>query len=178
VLGRVIEKRTGLSYEDYVKGMLAGCGVSRIEIGGDTLADRKPEEVVYSPNAAYGLRPRHMDAHGGWIAAPIDLLRFMARTDGFLAKTDVLFANTVETAFSGSLESPGYGLGWIVDEGYRGHNGGMSGTIAFLVRRDDGFSFAVVANTRPAGDDGCWVLKGVIDTIVSSSVSWPSYDLF
>ncbi len=178
VLGRVIEKVTGQTYENHVKLMLGGCGISRMEIGGDTLADRKPAEVVYQGSGAYNLRPRHMDAHGGWIATPIDLLRLMVRTDGFAAKTDILFANTETTMFSGAPANPGYGLGWIVDTNYRGHNGAMRGTIGFLVRRNDGFSFAVLCNTRPANDGFCFELKGVIDAVVSSSVSWPAYDLF
>ena len=119
-----------------------------------------------------------MDAHGGWIATPIDLLRLMVRADGFAAKTDILFANTEATMFAGAPANPGYGLGWIVDSAYRGHNGAMNGTIGFLVRRNDGFSFAVLCNTRPANDGFCFELKGVIDGIVSSSVAWPAYDLF
>ena len=179
VLGRVIEEASGQSYEDYVRtAVLAHCGVDRMHIGGSTQAERRPEEVVYYAGNPYGLNPRRMDAHGGWIASPSDLLRFMVRTDGFPAKTDVLFPNTEQTMFSGSPANPGYGLGWIVEATYRGHNGAMNGTIGFLVSRTDGISFAVLANTRPSGDGYVFELKAVVDGIIDAVSQWPDYDLF
>jgi CubicO group peptidase (beta-lactamase class C family) len=178
VLGRIIEKMSGKPYETFVRSLLAQCGVMRMQIGGSTLAERKPGEVVYAGSGAYGLNPRRMDAHGGWIAAPIDLVRLMAKTDGFTGKTDVLTPMSELTMFTGSKAKPSYGLGWILDGTYRGHNGAMPGTIGFLVRRNDGFSFAALANSRPAGDKFCFELKGVLDGIVSSINKWPTYDLF
>jgi CubicO group peptidase (beta-lactamase class C family) len=179
VLGRIIEKVTSQGYEDHLRqGVLKQCGITGMQIGGDTLAERKPREVVYYGGNPYALKPRRMDAHGGWLATPIDLLRLMARTDGFGAKTDVLYPPTEATMYSGSSANLGYGLGWIVASDYRGHNGAMSGTIGFLVRRNDGYSFAVLANTRPSGDTFCYELKGVLDIIVTGVSKWPDYDLF
>jgi hypothetical protein len=53
----------------------------------------------------------------------------------------------------------------------------MHGTIGFLIRRNDGFSFAVLANTRPSGDLYPFELKGVIDSMVAGVSKWPDYDL-
>jgi CubicO group peptidase (beta-lactamase class C family) len=179
LLGRIIEKVTGQQYEDHVRnGVLKQCGVTRMQIGGATAAERKPGEVAYYGNNPYGLLPRRMDAHGGWIATPIDLLRLMVRTDGFNAKTDILYASTETQMYSGSTANAGYGAGWIVSSSYRGHNGAMNGTIAFLVRRNDGFSFAVAANMRPGDDSYCFDLKAALDSIVTSVSKWPEYDLF
>lgn len=179
VLGRIIEKVTGQSYEDYLRNVpLKQCNVSRMRIGGDTLADRKPDEVTYSGGSAYSMRVGRMDSHGGWIATPADLLRLMVRADGFAKKADILYPATEDAMFSGSDANEGYGLGWIVSNTYHGHNGAMPGTIGFLVRRDDGYAFAVLANARPAEDKYCFELKGVLDSIVSSVSAWPTYDLF
>jgi CubicO group peptidase (beta-lactamase class C family) len=178
VLGRVIEQVTGKPYETYVKSVLAQCGITSMRIGGSSLGDRRPGEVVYAGSGAYNLLPARMDAHGGWIASPIDLVRFMARTDGFAAKTDILKPVSEAAMFAGSKANSGYGFGWIVDSTYRGHNGAMPGTIGFLVRRNDGFSFAALANTRPAADKFCFELKGVLDGIVTAVGKWPAYDLF
>ena len=104
-----------------------------------------------------------MDAHGGWIASPIDLVRFMAKTDGFSSKVDILTLAHETQLSTGSTADPGYGMGWMVRSDWRGHNGGMSGSLGFLVRRNDGLSFAVLANTRPSGDQFCFELKSVID---------------
>jgi hypothetical protein len=53
----------------------------------------------------------------------------------------------------------------------------MHGTIGFLVRRNDGFSFAVFANMRPSRALYPCELKGVIDSMVAGVAKWPDYDL-
>lgn len=79
LLGRVIEARTGKGYEAYVRDTLfKPAGAGAMVIGGDKLADRKPNEVKYYGAGAYSsVKPQRFDAHGGWIATPIDVLRFM-----------------------------------------------------------------------------------------------------
>jgi CubicO group peptidase (beta-lactamase class C family) len=180
VLGRIIEKVGGQNYEGFVKSqILNSAGVTNMQIGGDTLASRKPNEVVYyAPGSPYNLKLTRMDAHGGWIASAIDLVRLMVRVDGFNTKPDILQAASITRMFTGSSVKPGYGMGWIVDPAYKGHNGAMDGTIAFLVRRNDGYCLAVLVNMRPSGDGFCFELKGVLDSIVTSVGKWPAYDLF
>jgi CubicO group peptidase (beta-lactamase class C family) len=179
VLGRIIEKRSGQSYETFVKqAVLSGCVISRMRIGANSQAGKAAGEVTYYGGNPYGLLCDRMDAHGGWIATPTDLLRMMVRVDGFTSKADILSPMLENAMNTGSTANAGYGAGWIIDAAYRGHNGAMSGTIGFLVRRNDGFSFAVLANTRPAGDSFCFTLKGIIDSICTSVSVWPSYDLF
>lgn len=79
LLGRVIEAKTGKGYEAYVRdAILKPAGASGMVIGGDKEADRKSNEVKYYGGGAYSsVKPQRFDAHGGWIATPIDLLRFM-----------------------------------------------------------------------------------------------------
>lgn len=180
LLGRIIEKVSGQTYELFLRNNIFNNapGTSKMVIGGDSLATRKPGEVVYYPDNAYNLRVQRMDANGGWIARPIDLVGIMAKVDGFNSKPDILTSNTVNTMWTASTANSGYGKGWIVDGSYKGHNGAMSGTIAFLVRRNDGFSYAFTVNTRPANDGFAFNLKAAMDTIVSGVTAWPTYDLF
>jgi CubicO group peptidase (beta-lactamase class C family) len=79
LLGRVIEAKTRQSYEAYVRdAILKPAGASGMLIGGDKEADRKPNEVKYYGSGAYSsVKPVRFDSHGGWIATPIDLLRFL-----------------------------------------------------------------------------------------------------
>ena len=187
--GRVIERLSGKSYEQYVKDkILAPCGIGEMEIGGGTLAERKPLEVRYydaQGKDPYALSPRRMDAHGGWLGKPIDLLLFARRIDGDSSQVDILSAASTAQMAMGSGPDPTYGLGvaWLNAGVFPAHNGSMSGTGAVLVRRSDGFSFAYARNTRPAtnNDTGSVAFAnlviGLIDTI-SATNGWPSYDLF
>lgn len=79
LLGRVIEKKTGKTYEAYVRdNFMKPAGAPDVVIGGDKEADRKSDEVVYYGGGAYSsVKPKRFDSHGGWIARPLDLLRFM-----------------------------------------------------------------------------------------------------
>jgi CubicO group peptidase (beta-lactamase class C family) len=178
VLGRVIEKISGQSYETYVKqAVLSRCGITRMQIGAESQAAKAVHEVTYYGSSPYSLLTHRMDAHGGWIATPIDLLRMMVRVDGFTNKADILSVPDESAMNTGSTANPGYGLGWIVESTDRAHNGAMDGCMGFLVRRNDGLSYAVLVNTRAGGDSFAWGLKGVIDSFVAS-VTWPGYDLF
>ena len=101
VLGRVIERVSGQSYEQFVSDqVLEPAGITDMAIGGTTLEERLPNEVrYYSPP---GLAPRPsvfpdqgfvpvgygsyylpaLDAHGGWVASAQDLIRFALAIDG------------------------------------------------------------------------------------------------
>jgi len=180
LLGRIIEKYSSQTFETYLQTSIFNNSpqTSMMSVGGDTLAARKANEVVYYPSSAYNLRVRRMDANGGLIARPIDLVGIMTKVDGFTFKSNILSSSTITTMWTPSTANSGYGKGWIVDSSYRGHNGAMTGTIAFLVRRNDAFSFAFTVNTRPANDSFAFQLKGIMDSIVTSVGTWPAYDLF
>jgi hypothetical protein len=147
-----------------------------MEIGGNTRADRKPEEVVYYGGSPYDDRIARMDAHGGWIATPIDLLRFTTRVDGFDRKTDILRPDSERELFDREGPNRGYGEGWMLGGNWRGHNGLLSGSRGWLVRRDDGFSFAVLTN----GNGPLGPLRSAVSNAITDVAEWPGsgYDLF
>ena len=180
LLGRIIEKVSGQTYELFLRTNIFNNApqTSRMVIGGDTLAAKKSGEVTYYPSSAYNLLVRRMDANGGWLARPIDLVGIMTKVDGFSVKADILSSSIITTMWTGSSVNSGYGKGWILNSLYKGHNGAMPGTISFLVRRNDGLSYAFTVNTRPNDDGFAFELKGVLDTIVSGVSAWPAYDLF
>jgi CubicO group peptidase (beta-lactamase class C family) len=188
VAGRVIEKRSGRSYEKFVQDeLLAPSCVTEMEIGGRTLAERKPGEVVYYQSyqgSPYNLSPRRMDAHGGWIAKPIDLLLLLRRMDGNTNNAELLTADGLTEMLTPSGAPGGggsYGLGLGIGGGGWGHNGAMPGTIADLSYRNDGLAFAVTCNVRPQGDEFVGVLKSIIMDLIddlNAANAWPNYDLF
>jgi N-acyl-D-amino-acid deacylase len=101
ILGRVIEKVSGMPYERYVREhVLAPAGVTDMRIGKGRRSERLPGEVCYydsrdrlgqsvfsadgdtSTPMAYAFQsPETMDAHGGWVASAPDLMRFAAALD-------------------------------------------------------------------------------------------------
>jgi len=119
LLGRVVEAKTKMPYEEYVKRhVLLPVGVGQMRVGRTLLEDRAPEEVLYyderqrtgesifaknlgetvpAPYGAWYLEA--MDSHGGWIASAIDLVRFAAALDQ-PTKSPLLNEASVEKMFS------------------------------------------------------------------------------
>jgi len=172
VLGRVIEARSGMPYADYVRqAVLAPCGIQDMHIAGNTLADRRPNEVHYypgpsSPYNPYALLVDRMDAHGGWIASPTDLLRFLVRVDRFAPPPDILSSPSTLTMVTpttaqkllDALNTPpydaNYAKGWGVHSTVAAgqdnywHEGNIAGTEAFFVRDKEQYCVAILANSR------------------------------
>lgn len=152
LLGRIIEAATGQTYESYLQGtVLAQCGITDMQIAGDTLADRVSNEVVYDgANSTIGdpyrIPVHRMDSHGGWIATAADLLRFMVRMDAGANPPDVVRADSLTTMTTGSTANANYGRGWSLNGNNWFHTGRLGGTESILVRHDTGICYAVIAN--------------------------------
>ena len=144
VLGRLVEKVSGQSYEDYVrKEVLAPLGIRAMRLGKTLPAGRAPGEVkyydekertrpsVFSPHVGqpvplpYGAwNLEAMDAHGGWIASAEELVRFASAFD-VPARCKVLHPAGIATMFgrppgragldaNGKPQEAYYGCGWSV----------------------------------------------------------------
>jgi CubicO group peptidase (beta-lactamase class C family) len=183
LLGRIIEKITGQSYEDYVKTVvLAPAGAAGMRLGRSLQADRADGEVVYYdypgappagsvfdsgpaavpwPYGGFALEP--MDAHGGWLASAADLLRFLLVVDGRSGKPDILQPPTIAlmVARPALAEYQGsetyYALGWLVrptgGDANWWHAGSLPGTSTFMVRSANGMCWVALFNSRPADAD-------------------------
>jgi len=103
-----------------------------------------------------------MDAHGGWIATPADLVRFATHVDGFDVSRKILKPETIRRMTTPSSVRPNYARGWNVNEaGHWWHGGDLGGTSAILVRTSSRFCWAALTNTRrglsqEALDDMVW----------------------
>lgn len=170
ILGRVIEKVTGQSYAGWMsQNILSKCGITDMRIAGNTRADRAPGEVVYYSGRGdpYAFNIRRMDAHGGWLATPGDLVRFAMSVDGFDTPS-LLRPETIGLMTTPDRTSPRYARGWMVNaEQNWWHSGGLSGTGAILVRTSDDFCWAALANTSKPGmnlalDQLMWKIKNVV----------------
>jgi CubicO group peptidase (beta-lactamase class C family) len=176
VLGRIIEKITGLSYREFIQQEVLIDGAFNMNIGGDTLADALPNEVqYYDPGNPYGFPVGRMDSHGGWVSSAIDIVRFGVRNDGFATKSDLLTPATFTTMTTGSSANPNYACGWARNSVPNfWHGGSLPGTSTILVRTNSKFVWAALANSRapdPQLDAMMWEINAAVP-------SWPTHDLF
>lgn len=171
VLGRVIEKVTGQPYETWIReNILAPSGATGMRLAKNGRAGRASNEVTYSSPGAdpYQLNVRRMDAHGGWLGSPTDLVSFANRVDGFRPKEDLLHPETIRLMTTAGASSPGYARGWSVNaEGNWWHGGSLPGTTTILVRTSDDFCWAAFANTHAkdmnlALDRLMWRIRNVV----------------
>jgi CubicO group peptidase (beta-lactamase class C family) len=165
VLGRVIEKVTGQPYVDHVRAeVLNRCGITEMSIAGNTLEQRQRDEVKYYGQGEnpYDMNVARMDSHGGWIARPAAIVRFMMHVDGFAKPPNILKAQTIQTMTTGSTANPGYAKGWLVNKsGNWWHNGSLPGTSTIAVRTHSGFCWATFTNTSRANSQ----LDGDLDKL-------------
>ncbi len=210
LLGRMIEAITGQSYEDYVRtSILAPLGIMRPCLARTLLEHRHRNEVTYhasnsgrtvfdalgrrvpSPYGAWNIE--NMDAHGGWLASAVDLVRFAASFDEPEA-SPVLSQAATEKMFQlpenrpAETYQPGdayYGCGWSVRDWGKGqrntwHGGSLPGTHTLLVRRwRGGLNWCVLFSQR---EDPSGLSYAEIDPLLhraaDSVKAWPTHDLF
>jgi N-acyl-D-amino-acid deacylase len=144
LLGRVIEKVSGQSYEEHVrKNVLAPLGIRNMRLGETLLENRVRGEVEYHvPKGAVGpavMGPQlgepvswpygawcleSMDAHGGWLASAPDLVRFAAAFND-PRRCKILKPKSIEILFArppgaaghkrnGKPRDAYYACGWMV----------------------------------------------------------------
>lgn len=177
MLGRIIEKKSNQTYENFVKNnVLKPCGITNMHIAGDTKADRRYNEAVYYSNEGgdpYGMKVNRMDAHGGWTASALDMMRFLVRVDGFGTKPDIISAATFKTMTTPCAVDNTYAKGWSVNGSNYWHNGKISGTGALLVRAGNGLSWIFLMNSTWEG-----AADGMMWDVVNGIKQWPAHDWF
>lgn len=176
LLGRVIEKITGKSYARYVAdAILKPCGIGGMSIAGNRLSERQHNEVIYYGQGEnpYDLNVARMDSHGGWIAAPSDLVKFSMHVSGFPLPPNILKAETIRIMTMGSKANPGYAKGWAINK-YDNwwHNGSLAGTSTLAVRAHSGFCWAAFTNTRRPHSNLDGDLDGLVWNMARQVKGW------
>jgi CubicO group peptidase (beta-lactamase class C family) len=181
LLGRVIEAVTGRDYDDWMKmNILGPSGAKSMELGGNTLAERKPNEVIYygqDGQNPYNMNVTRMDSHGGWISTAIDLVRFGLHVDGL--GSDVISNSSRNTMLTPSAVYDGYAKGWSVNSVPNWwHGGSLPGTRTIFVRTTSGFTWAALCNSRSTNNSMGGDLDKMMWDLVGKVGTWPDHDLF
>lgn len=206
ILGRVIERASGIPYEEYVRArVLQPVGANRTRQGRTRMGDALADEVKYylpgqntpmvpsvfpgegtapSPYGSFYLEA--MDSHGGWVSSPVDLLRFVTGVDGRADRPDILSAALVaEMTSNGAPCANGacyYAGGWYVrptpGDATWWHTGALVGSTSVLVRSSQNVSWVALFNTWPTPGSLTGELDDALWKALGQVASSPSHDLF
>jgi CubicO group peptidase (beta-lactamase class C family) len=198
LLGRLIERVTGESYEAAVRRLiLVPAGVTDMKLGLTPLAARDPKEATcydglppttgrFGTGAFCDVSPvqEYSEASGSWIASATEMVRWMSVVDGHSgARSDVLSSSTLNTMVArNAVLWPGtgdyYALGWQVQNEAGGtrwyHAGAQTGGDGWISRLPNGVSIAVLTNLTRGRGVGGGTLDPAVLSVVRGITNWPT----
>ncbi len=197
MLGAVIEKLTGQSYETYVqKHVFEPMGIKKAKVhkgGQQYFPGEAKRYLVGNHTALPPLQMPMLQAAGGWSASPVDMVRFLTAMDGSRGKRfldDKTFALMLEPPPPPLKVGPDgtfHGIGWVTtlktkDTFGYAQDGSWHGARTFMKRTPRGVNVALVFNASMQPD--MLDAKAVKDTVhlvrerVEKLDSFPDIDLF
>lgn len=198
ILGLVVEKVTGMSYEEYCqKAIFEPIGIYDMTIAGNLESEKAPLEVTYYEPSDIGLKPsiygtgllvppsyggndiKTLGSAGGWLATAPDLMRLLLAIDGFGTKPDILSDESIR--FMTDNENGCAPIGWkgTIYDGTWFRTGYFPGTAGMMKRQSDGISWVVLFNSSAwNGPEIYSYINNMMYRIFSQVTSWPDYDLF
>lgn len=199
VLGRVIEKISGQSYESYARSLLSELGITELRIGHGLPAERFFKEVQYytdpslSPvNSIYDRAPgtvpwsdggfsiESIDAAGGWVGSAVDLVvfasSFVPSASHPLLAQATISEMIARPSYAAAESTTWYSKGWSYNSGNIFHDGTEPGQGSLLVRTSDGYVWAILVNTRPAPliDDYFADIDRSLWSAIEGVTDWPA----
>ena len=170
----VIEKLSGKTYEDYIRNnVLTPAGIGQSMYVGLATGEIKPGEVHYTPNVKRNFN--NWAGFGGWVARPMDLLKFINRFDGSPTPPDLISAATHDSILQLSPLSNSIARGWwLTGDKRQWHNGSKDATYSVFEEMADGLSIAIIINSSPANANP----HNVVRDAVKAVSAFPPYDLF
>ena len=194
-LGAIIEKVSGMKYEDFVKyHILFPNGIYDMHIAQNLYKDKFPNEVryyeqegssliqsytgdsTYLPKSYGGNDITLLGAAGGWITSAPELAKFMTLIDGFDSVPDILSQESIQQ-MTGALGNP---LGWKeASGGYWYRTGSFAGAAAMIHRRPDGMEWVFLTNTSNwQGPFFSNDINHLMRKLLKKVDQWPEQNLF
>jgi CubicO group peptidase (beta-lactamase class C family) len=198
ILGLVIEKVSGMTYQDYCKkAIFEPLGIYDMTIAGNLPSEKTPLEVTYYVPPDVGLKPsiygtgemvtpiyggndiRSLGGAGAWLATTPDLMRLLLAVDGFRTRPDILSDESIRfMTDNGNGFAP---IGWktTVLDGTWWRTGSFPGSAGMLKRQSDGISWVVLFNASAwNGPEIYSYINNMMYKTISQVKNWPDYDLF
>lgn len=167
LLSLIIEKRTGMSYENFMQRyVLNPAGCYDFHIAGNYLKDRRKNETVYYMHSSSVPVPEFNNSGrmvvrcygendittalgaGAWVASAAELCRLVASIDGDRITPDVISPQAVKL-MTQEMPDHQFSLGWNFTPRNRPwiRTGSLVGTSALVLRYPDGECWVFITNT-------------------------------
>ena len=167
LLSLIIEKRTGMSYENFMQRyVLNPAGCYDFHIAGNYLKDRRKNETVYYMHSSSVPVPEFNNSGrmvvrcygendittalgaGAWVASAAELCRLVASIDGDRTVPDVISPQAVNL-MTQEMPDHQFSLGWNFTPRNRPwiRTGSLVGTSALVLRYPDGECWVFITNT-------------------------------
>lgn len=167
LLSLIIEKRTGMSYNDFMQRyVLNPAGCYDFHIAGNYLKDRRKNETVYYMHSSSVPVPEFNNSGrmvvrcygendittalgaGAWVASAAELCRLVASIDGDRTVPDVIPPQAVKL-MTQEMPDHQFSLGWNFTPRNRPwiRTGSLVGTSALVLRYPDGECWVFITNT-------------------------------
>ena len=167
LLSLIIEKRTGMSYENFMQRyVLYPAGCYDFHIAGNYLKDRRKNETVYYMHSSSVPVPEFNNSGrmvvrcygendittalgaGAWVASAAELCRLVASIDGDRTVPDVISPQAVKL-MTQEMPDHQFSLGWNFTPRNRPwiRTGSLVGTSALVLRYPDGECWVFITNT-------------------------------
>jgi CubicO group peptidase (beta-lactamase class C family) len=198
ILGLVIEKVSGMSYEDFCRTTIfEPLGIYDMQIAGNLPSEKAPFEVTYYEPQDVVLKPsiygtgemvtpsyggndiRALGSAGAWIATAPDLMRLLLAIDGFATRPDILSDQSIR--FMTDNDNGFAPVGWkgTVLDGTWWRTGSFPGSAGMMKRQSDGISWVVLFNSSAwNGPEIYSYINNMMNRVISGIDTWPDYDLF
>jgi CubicO group peptidase (beta-lactamase class C family) len=198
ILGLVIEKASGMPYEEYCKKyVLEPIGIFDMSLAHNLSSQKAPFEVSYYEPSDVRLKPsvygtgelvepsyggndiEALGSAGAWIATAPDLLRLMLTIDGFTSKQDILSEQSIR--FMTDTENGFAPVGWkgtkINGDWWR--TGSVPGSAGMMKRESDSTEWVVLFNSSAwNGPEIYSYINSMMFRVLSQTKQWPENDLF
>ena len=167
VLGQIVEKVTGGTYEAYLKQVEAKAGITDVWMGKGSKAELRANEVHYYAQQSTDAYQNDMNvvaACGAVINSAVNLMQLVCAMDYGTVVPDILQKETLDMVYTDYTSSNppttknGYGFGWRIGHytltnwaSY--HGGNINGTATIIVRGNNGINGVLLCNSRSYIDD-------------------------
>jgi CubicO group peptidase (beta-lactamase class C family) len=198
ILGLIIEKVSGMSYEEYCrKAIFEPLGIYDMKLAGNLPSEKAPFEVTYYEPSDVVLKPsiygtgemvtpsyggndiRALGGAGAWLATAPDLMRLMLAVDGFSSCQDILSDQSI--SFMTDNNNGFAPVGWkaTIYNGTWWRTGSFPGSAGMMKRQSDGVSWVVLFNSSAwNGPEIYSYINNMMYKAISQIDPWPEYDLF